>query len=364
MSFLEKVYHIVENPNEDSKIGNIFERFIVILILANVVAIVLESFEEFELEYHIYFRIFEFFSVTIFTIEYSSRVLTVQYRYKDKSYFGALMSYMLSPMAIVDLLAILPFYIPLVDTFDLRFLRLMRLMRLLRVLKLARYSQSHQLVADVLKEKKEELGMTIFVTMVFLLISSALMYFIENDVQPEAFPNIFAAFWWAVATLTTVGYGDVYPVTGWGKFISGIIALLGIGLIAMPTGILSAAFIYRLDADKGDGSDRLSRRFGLKRGEKNHLRMVNLKVKISQINLFKSATELYVQKSNSVKGVLRLEVLQSDDHPEEFVIYQLFKNDTSRSEHYQSETYLNWRNTTKELLQEDAESERYSPLTN
>ncbi|MEL7534456.1 MAG: potassium channel family protein [Bacteroidota bacterium] len=94
------------------------------------------------------------------------------------------------------------------------------------------------------------MGISLFITFVLLLLASTLMYYLEGDVQPEAFPNIIATFWWAIATLTTVGYGDVFPVTGWGQLVSGIIALLGIGLVALPTGIISAAFVEKLDEAK------------------------------------------------------------------------------------------------------------------
>jgi voltage-gated potassium channel len=127
--------------------------------------------------------------------------------------------------------------------FDLRFLRILRLTRLFRLFKIARYSKALRVVGTVLKRKKEPLILTLFVSLILLLVASSLMYYIEHDSQPESFPNIFASFWWAVATLTTIGYGDIYPITGWGKFLSGIIALLGIGLIALPTGILGSGFM-------------------------------------------------------------------------------------------------------------------------
>jgi voltage-gated potassium channel len=130
---------------------------------------------------------------------------------------------------------------------DLRFLRILRLTRILRILKIQRYSSSLKMIGKVLKSKKDDLLVTIFVTSLLLLLASAIMYYIEADDQPEAFPNIIAAFWWAIATLTTVGYGDVYPVTAIGKVLSGIIALLGIGIVALPTGIISSGFMDAME---------------------------------------------------------------------------------------------------------------------
>jgi voltage-gated potassium channel len=131
-------------------------------------------------------------------------------------------------------------------------LRILRLTRILRILKVNRYSKSLDLIGHVVNKKKYELLVTMFITSILLLLASSVMYYIENVSQPESFPNIIAAFWWAVATLTTVGYGDVYPITVWGKFISGIIALLGIGLVALPTGIISAGFLEIIEESKSD----------------------------------------------------------------------------------------------------------------
>ena len=130
---------------------------------------------------------------------------------------------------------------------DLRFLRTLRLTRFLRILKISRYNDSLNMIWIVIKEKKSELAVTGFVAFLILLIASFMMYSIEGDIQPDAFPNVLAAFWWGIATLTTVRYGDVYPVTALGKLISGVIAILGIGIVALPTGLISAGFMSKLE---------------------------------------------------------------------------------------------------------------------
>jgi voltage-gated potassium channel len=119
-------------------------------------------------------------------------------------------------------------------------------------LKIGRYNSTLKLIRDVLKEKRAEIGMTFFIAVLLLLVSGFLMYSVENPVQPDKFPNIFASLWWAVATLTTVGYGDIYPITTLGKVISGAVAVLGIGLIALPTGIISAGFIEKINHSKNE----------------------------------------------------------------------------------------------------------------
>jgi voltage-gated potassium channel len=211
------------------------------LIILNVVAVILSSFENIASSYGSQLSIFECFSVIVFSVEYILRLWTADYKY-PKSKFPRI-KYVISFIAIIDLLAILPFYLPLVIVVDLRYLRILRLFRLFRVLKLKRYHKSLDIMAAVFNSEKEKIFMTIFITGLLLLLASSMMYSIENAVQPDKFPNIPATLWWAVATLTTVGYGDVYPITVAGKILSGIIAILGIGLVALPSGIISSGFI-------------------------------------------------------------------------------------------------------------------------
>ncbi len=153
-------------------------------------------------------------------------------------------------MGLVDLVAILPFYLPLAFAFDMRFVRMLRILRLLRIFKLGRYSKSLAIITNTVYEKRAELLLSVFVTCILLLLSATIMYNLENKAQPESFPDIISTLWWAVATLTTVGYGDVYPITGLGRFFGGIIALLGVGLVAIPTGIISASFIEALERER------------------------------------------------------------------------------------------------------------------
>jgi voltage-gated potassium channel len=252
MSIREKVFNIVDENNKSGYISRTFNFSIVLLIILSVVSIILESYKEIYHYYETEFYVFEVFSVVIFSIEYLLRLWTVKYKYPEKSEINAFITYIFSPYALIDLFAILPFYVPLLIPVDLRFIRILRLLRVTRIFKLSRYSKSLKLIAEVFKEKRSDLGVTVFVTFILLIIASTIMYYLEHEKQPDAFPNIIASFWWAIATLTTVGYGDVYPITGWGKFISSIIALLGIGLVALPTGILSAAFMEKMQKNKLD----------------------------------------------------------------------------------------------------------------
>ncbi|MTI62131.1 MAG: ion transporter [Firmicutes bacterium] len=250
-----RVYQIIEKAENGDKTSLRFDYFIVTLIFLNVVAIILESYNSIYSNYSFEFRVFEIISVFVFTVEYILRIWTSDIEIKESSKIKSIVKSIISPMVLIDLLAILPFYLPMLIPFDLRFLRMIRIIRFFRLFKLNRYSKSLKLVGTVLKKKKSELFVTIFVTFILLLIASTLMYYIENKAQPEVFPNIITSFWWAIATLTTVGYGDVYPVTAMGRLLSGIIAFLGIGLVALPTGIISSGFMEEIN-DNDSESDR------------------------------------------------------------------------------------------------------------
>ena len=152
-------------------------------------------------------------------------------------------------MALMDLLAILPFYVPFIIPVDLRVLRTLRVTRLLRLFKVNRYSSALATIGKVFKRKGSQLVASMFIVSLLMLIASVLMYSIENAAQPNVFHNAFDALWWAIATLTTVGYGDIYPITAGGKMLSSVIAILGIGLIAVPTGIISAGFMETIEPE-------------------------------------------------------------------------------------------------------------------
>jgi voltage-gated potassium channel len=250
---LKKATYRALNPSlEPSRAGRVFEFFILTLIALNVIAVVVETIQEVEVSYKPILWNFEVFSVAVFTVEYILRlwVCPVDPKY-GKPILGRI-RYLFSYLAIIDLLAILPFYLPVLLPFDFRFLRVIRLFRLLRLFKLSRYSRAMASISLVLRAKRGELGIVIMVVFVFLLLSSAIMYEVEREAQPHAFPNIPSAMWWGVVTLTTVGYGDVYPVTATGKFFGAIIALLGIGLFALPAGIIASGFTEQLHSMTGN----------------------------------------------------------------------------------------------------------------
>ncbi|MDT0641636.1 ion transporter [Zunongwangia sp. F363] len=240
-----RVYSILKVSRKPGDASWNFDVFIIILIVGNVAAMLLESIEPIRLKYSAEFKLFEIFSVTIFSLEYILRIWTANISPAYPSPVKGRLKYALSPLALVDLLAILPFFLPFVGV-DLRLLRVLRIFRIFRVFKIARYVTALALMNRVVSQKKEELVLSLIFTLSLLLITSTLMYYIENEAQPENFSSIPETMWWGIATLTTVGYGDIYPVTPLGQFMGGVIAVIGIGLFALPTGILASGFSEEL----------------------------------------------------------------------------------------------------------------------
>jgi voltage-gated potassium channel len=239
----KKIYSVIADINSKSRVGKAFDVFMSCLIVANVIFIIADTFQNRPMALVTASKIVEYVSVVIFTMEYCLRLWTANLIRPELRPLKARLRYVISGMAIIDLLAILPFYIPFIIPVDLRVLRMIRLIRLIRIFKISRYTSALSRIGRVLKKNAPELISSVSVVFVLMVISSVLMYYVESPVQPDKFNSAFSGFWWAVATLTTVGYGDIYPVTGLGKVISAVIALLGIGIVALPTGIISAGFL-------------------------------------------------------------------------------------------------------------------------
>lgn len=236
-----RVYDILVETDDGELVDRIVAVILMILILINALAVVLETVDDYNQRFGAIFYAIEIVSVTIFTIEYLLRLWVAPLTPQFSGRFGRL-RYAFTLMALVDLLAVLPAFLPLVFTFDLRILRFLRLFRLFRLFKLSRYVRSLNTLDDVVRSKREELIVMFVMIAMLLLFSSSMMYVVETEAQPDKFPDIPSSLWWGVATLTTVGYGDVFPVTPLGKFLGGLIALLGIGMFALPTGILASGF--------------------------------------------------------------------------------------------------------------------------
>lgn len=232
--------------------SRVFDTFIVGLILLNVAAMVIESVERIRLLVPTWFTAFEYFSVAVFSVEY---VLRIWSSVEDPAYakpFLGRLRFAIAPLAMVDLAAVLPFYLPFlgVDLRVLRMFRLFRVMRIMRIAKLARYSDSLQMLLRVVKSRRDQLLGAVFILLILLIVAASLMYYAEHEAQPKVFSSIPAAMWWAAVTLTTVGYGDAYPITPIGKVMASMTAILGIGMFALPTAVLGAGFLEELASHK------------------------------------------------------------------------------------------------------------------
>lgn len=249
MKIKRRTFEILQIAGPNDKASKVFDVSLIVLILLNVCLVIADTFK-LPAKIQKISTYIEVISVVIFSIEYLLRIWTADLLHPDKKYFVAKVKYFFSFMAIIDLLAILPFYLPMFFPIDLRVLRMLRIIRLFRVFKINRYTNALSSVVKVIKNKQHELLSSVFVVILLMIVAAVLMYSIESNAQPDVFKNAFDALWWALATLTTVGYGDIYPITVLGKILSAIIAVLGIGLVAVPTGIISAGFMEAIQEDE------------------------------------------------------------------------------------------------------------------
>lgn len=253
----QTVYNIIRDDDENRLSGNIFDGVIIFFVIMSVIQVIMDTFT-LPIWLANASSVFEIVSVVVFTIEYVARVWTSSLMYTDKGPLRARLKYIFSFMALIDLISILPFYIPFLIPIDLRVLRALRIVRLFRLFKMNRYTSAMCTILLVLKRKASQLLSSVFVVGLLMIISAVLMYNIESAAQPEVFNNAFDALWWSVATFTTVGYGDIYPITAAGKVLSAIIAILGIGLVAVPTGIISSGFTELISDKKDTGKEDMA----------------------------------------------------------------------------------------------------------
>jgi voltage-gated potassium channel len=254
MTLRRRLYLTLEPNEKGGIIERIFEIVLVTIIVLNILAIVFDSVTELHEDYKIIFRNFEIFSVIFFTVEYFARIYSIVESPKFRDPVSGRLTFIFSPLAIVDLLAFLPFYLIFLPL-DLRFLRVFRLMALFRMFKIARYLNALDLFKRVIADRKEQLVLSFLFILFVLVIISFIMFYTEHDAQPENFSSIPATMWWGIATITTVGYGDMVPITPLGKFLGGFFAITGVGLLALPAGILSSGFFEMLH-NKGKDKDK------------------------------------------------------------------------------------------------------------
>ena len=242
MHWKEKLRITVEES--DTRQGRWFDLIIQALIVLSLISFSVETLPNLDPGFRTFLRIFEIVTVVIFTLEYLLRVFVA----KRKSNF------IFSFYGIVDLLAILPFY--LTFHIDLRSVRILRLFRLFRIFKIIRYSKAIRHFMRAFVSIKEELVLFLILSGFLLFLSAVGIYYFENPAQPEVFQSVFHSMWWAVATLTTVGYGDIYPITVGGKIFTSVMLFIGLGVIAVPTGLIASALTKTGDDKKTPGNEK------------------------------------------------------------------------------------------------------------
>ena len=250
MKIQKRVYEILGQAQNGDKVSSFVDRFLTILIITNVLAVSLESVETIGSAFRQEFAAFEMFSIIVFGTEYILRLWSAVAKEDSahKTPFGKRIEYILSFNGLVDLAALLPSLISMfVGSADLRWIRVVRILRLL---KMSNYSTALEDLGSAIYEERQSFLAALYLFTLALFIASALMYVLEHQAQPEAFASIPESMWWALITLTTVGYGDVSPITTLGKMVGALTALIGVCTVALLTGIIASAFTSQIEKRK------------------------------------------------------------------------------------------------------------------
>ena len=234
----KRLFEIIEIGNLSDALSRGFDYFIVLAILLNIAAMFLETFEGMQ-KYNTVFNVIEVVTVAIFIVEYVLRIYTADYLYSNLPRGKAILKFVCSFEGLVELFTIIPaFFLSGFAIF-----RLLRVARILRLFRVNSYMDSFSVIASVLVEKRNQILSSMYIVLVLMLAASLCMYSVEHEAQPEYFKNAFSGIWWSMSTLLTIGYGDISPVTTLGRAMAIVIAFLGVGAVAIPTGIISAGFV-------------------------------------------------------------------------------------------------------------------------
>lgn len=242
----KRTFEIIQVGSDNDHESRMFDYALVAFIILNLFIALFSTFEE-SVKYQKIMFITEFMTVIFFTVEFALRLWTADFLYPEKgSRPAAALKFFFSPMGIVDFLAFFPFYLPNFMPFGVVAFRIFRVIRIFKLFRITRYQDSLNVITDVLIKRKNQLLSSVFLVLILMISASILMYGIGHKAQPDVFRNAFSGFWWATSTLLTVGYGDIYPVTPLGRVVGIILTFLGVGMVAVPTGILSAGFIEQI----------------------------------------------------------------------------------------------------------------------
>lgn len=239
----ERLADIIDVRTGTDMAGHIFDFFYLFIIIVNLSVSIMLTYENIRMQYEALLRTIERITVVIFCIDYVLRLWTAKYMYPEVSEAQAVRKYVFSFTGVVDLLSFLPYFLPVFFPSGAVAFRMLRIMRVFRLFRINAYYDSFKLITEVISSKKQQLFSSVFTILILMLASSLCMYSLEHEAQPEVFSNAFSGIWWAASTLLTVGYGDIYPITTIGKMFGIFITFLGVGMVAIPTGIISAGFV-------------------------------------------------------------------------------------------------------------------------
>lgn len=242
MQLKKELYLIFEEPTKH-QYGLFIQALIFLNIFVSITIMFLET-EKALVEYMPLFKIINTVNILLYTLEYGFRIYAITYRKNTKR-----LKYIFSPFMILDLIVILPFYLSLLN-FDLGFLRALRIIRIFKLFRISKFSQFDHVITEIIKEKKEEFIFIFVALSIIVLTLTPLVYYAEKDVQPEVFSSMSNTMWWAIITFTTVGYGDMYPISTMGRILTAIVSFLGIAFYAIPGSIFTSALLEKINEKK------------------------------------------------------------------------------------------------------------------
>ena len=245
-----RLFRMVSVGVVDDPLNRGYDILSIAAIVANLIAAVCSTFDSLNVRWGALFTAVEMITVLFFAVDYVLRVAAAPCLYPEKQPSGSRISYMLSLAGIIDLLSFLPYYLPVFFPAGLAAFRMFRIVRILRLFRINAYYDQLNVITEVLVSKRQQLLASVFIILTLMVASSLCMYSLEHEAQPEVFSNAFSGIWWSVSTLLTVGYGDIYPITTLGKCFAILISFLGVGMVAIPTGIISAGFVEQFQKYK------------------------------------------------------------------------------------------------------------------
>lgn len=311
--FKERIFHIIQIGDKSDIPSRVFDIFIVLVIFINLFATFFETFEE-SIPYQGILDGVELVTIIIFTVEYILRLWTADLLYPDKKRLAASVAFIFSFYGLVDLITFFPFYLPMVIPSGVVAFRVFRVIRIFKLFKINTNYDAFNVIVDVINEKKNQILSSFCLILILMIASSLCMYSLEHEAQPENFKNAFSGIWWSVSTVLTVGYGDIYPVTVMGKVMAIVISFLGVGIVAIPTGIISAGFVEQYTKVK-PGKDVLNGEIINNLTEKIICEDdVWAGKAIKDLDISKSQLIVLIQRNNRTIVPNGLTIIKKDDH--------------------------------------------------